>query len=219
MYRKIINLLTEYISNLNNVPAKKRDNIRFGLEILASAIFSTFISLGTAALLGIFTPVFTVLLASALLKSVAGGIHLDSPVWCSLFTCSIFNLLGYISIKMATFPEIILLLLTVSVALTSLLFLYLWSPADNEKKPITDPKKIRLLKIISLIIASIYIILSIITLYFLPQSFYPPGISLVMTLFLQSLTVTPVFYRIQEYLNKLKLPLQSIITPGKEVKE
>lgn len=219
MYKKIIKDLTSYIVKTNGIEEKNKDRIRFGLEILVSVTFSTLLSLGTAVILGIFKYVLAVLVGGAIIKCTAGGIHLDSPAGCSLLTCIISNTLGYISISLASLPKSILLIVITITTTLSLLCLYFWSPADNEKKPITNPDIKNLLKSLSLVIASIYIILSTFTICVLPKYCTGLSLSLILTLTLQSLMITPLFFQIKCRCQKLFSYILSILAPKREVKK
>src|SRR5690554_6480197 len=129
IYNRIIQGLSGYIAQELKLSDKKKDYIRYSLEVLISSLISLIISLGLAYVLNIFWSVFLVIIAAAVLKSAAGGVHLKSPWECAVSTAMFTNIMGYLSIQFSLFlfkHYPLFIFVTVIYIMTSL---YFWSPA------------------------------------------------------------------------------------------
>ncbi|ADL13431.1 accessory gene regulator ArgB-like protein [Acetohalobium arabaticum] len=198
-YKQAIQTLSSYIAEELNLPDKKQDRIRFGLELLVSTLMSLSTSLILAKLLGIFNSVLFILFASAVLKSVSGGIHLKTPWECALFGALFFNILGLTAVVMKTSIYNNWVLFLIISSLYIFISLLLWSPADVEEKPIKGDKKRKTLKMISVILSSILLVLVAVSFFVYEEQFALFNISVILGLLFQSSTISPAAYKLLEF--------------------
>jgi accessory gene regulator B len=198
-YKKVVQTLSGYIAEELNLTEKKRDKIRFGIELLISTFSSVFTTLFLAWLLGNFKPVLFILFSSAMLKQVSGGIHLKTVWECTLFSALFCNLLGLVAISFEGFIYNYWLIFLVISVLYIIISLLLWSPAEVEEKPIKSEEKRRNLKLISILISSFILILVAILAYFYQERFILINTSIILGLLLQTSTINPFAYKLRDF--------------------
>jgi accessory gene regulator B len=218
VYEKTIRFLTGYIAGELNLTGSRKDRVRYGLEVLISALISLVITLAIAHFLGIFYSAFFILISGAILKTFSGGTHLKTFFECSFFTALIINCLALLNLSLSEIIFNVWPYYLICTTFFTLFSLFLYSPADVPEKPIRDPLQKQRLRLISILITMILII-SVTLLFLLYQQRYLIlNTSIITGLFFQSLIITPLAYRLIKsyYIIKIRI-LDS--TKRKGVKE
>ncbi|MFW6009009.1 MAG: accessory gene regulator B family protein [archaeon] len=201
IYKKIVYGLSNYIAGELNFSDKKKDKIRFGLEILISQCISLSVAIIISYLLGISNMVLTILLVTASLRLNGGGTHFETVFECVLFTTvftNIFGLFAFVLDKFILLNEIYLLIFSLII----LILFYLWSPAKVEKKPIKDKKKKRKLKLLSILIGCLWLIICLILVWLNKYIYLISGI--ISGLLLHTFSISPLAYKFNTFYYKIK---------------
>lgn len=156
---------------LNHTHEKKRVYY-YGLQVIIGGAFKGILLVLLTLLLGIFYSTFSVLFFFALLRVFAGGYHMDSYIRCMITSFLIFILLGLIVEHTYIYWNSVALVgLTILTFAAALISSIKWAPADTPYKPITNPRKIKNLKVLSIIMVLIWVAAEIL-LILTRQNFY-----------------------------------------------
>lgn len=161
------------------------EKIRYGLASIYLLI-SKFIIIATLAyLLNLFRELIVFMLIYTLIKMPSFGLHASKTWICLLVSSIVFILVPYlcIIIKINYYIKIL-------IALICTLILFKNSPADTKKRPIVNPNRRRLYKIITTIVALTYTLFII----FIKDHFISN--CLVFSLIIQALITDPIIYKI-----------------------
>ena len=99
--------------------------------------------------------IFTLLLNG--LRTFAYGVHAKKSWHCYISSLVVFILMPYIFININ-----INLIQKIIISILSLISMYVYAPADTEKRPIVNMNQRKKLKLYSFLVCTIYIILSFI---------------------------------------------------------
>lgn len=178
---KTINIIQKYY-NYDNIKIKE---IRYGLE----SIYLTVVKIVAIILLSIFIHTFKELclffMFYGMIRATGFGLHAKNSIECWILSILLFELFPYLTKYWITNN---LYLLVGSVILLPLLIIY--APADTEKRPLINPKKRKIYKIITSIITIIYILI----IYF-NKNIYISKL-LFFSILLETLLVLPISYRL-----------------------
>lgn len=151
---KCMNLIKTYNKDLSQ---RDIDKIQYGLEGLYLTITKLIFILIISILLGILKEVVVFLLIFNGIRLTSFGVHAKRSIDC--FISSTLFFIGFPLICIyVTIPVII----KEVVAIPLIVLIGILAPADTEKRPLINKKKRKIYKILSIVIASIYMILSII---------------------------------------------------------
>ena len=193
--------MRDYIvgSSLNLI---KRDNpdysdekleiLEYGLTGLYIFISKSIIIFTIAYFLGILKELIIFMLIYNLIRSVSFGMHATSSTACLIASAVSFLSATYLC-KYFNIP----IGFKVIFGIISIIYVYLHSPADTEKRPIINPKRRLIYKLLSTLIAFIMVTCSIIVDdVFISNSF-------IVGLLIQCFMISPFAYRItgQKYDN------------------
>lgn len=158
MKQLIINNCLKLINDYNpNISQKQKDTIKYGLEGLYLTFSKLIIITIIAIILGITKEYIILLLTFNGIRLFSFGVHAKKSSHCLISSLLFFItfpiICKYIQIPLI-YKEIIFLPLVLLIGI--------FSPADTEKRPLKNKKKRLIYKILSIIIATIYMILSII---------------------------------------------------------
>ena len=128
--------------------------IAYGLEGLYITITKLVVILLLAFLLNILGEVITLLATYNIIRSQAFGIHASKSSYC-LITSIIMLLGGALLCKYLTINFGIKL----AVSIICNICLYLFAPADTQKRPLINPRKRKKFKFVSTVLGLIYTIL------------------------------------------------------------
>ncbi len=131
--------------------------ISYGLESIYLSFTKAIIIFGIAFILGIFKEVFFLLISYNMIRSQSFGIHASKSIYC--LVSSIMMFIGGAFLCKYIFLPMWVMIIT---SIICVILLYLYAPADTEKRPIVSVKKRKRFKIISTLLGCIYTILIII---------------------------------------------------------
>ena len=161
------------------------EKIRYGLASIYLLI-SKFIIIATLAyLLNLFRELIVFMLTYTLIKMPSFGLHASKTWICLLVSSIVFILVPYLCITTK-----INYYIKVLIALICTLVLFKNSPADTQKRPIVNPNRRRLYKIITTIIALTYTLIIV----FIKDHFISN--CLIFSLIIQAFITDPIAYKI-----------------------
>lgn len=181
------------IKNKNpNYDKEKLEVIEYGLTGLYILITKSIIIFTIAYFLGIFKELLIFMIIYNLIRTVSFGIHATSSTKCLISSSLAFlgttYLCKYISIPIN---------IKVIISLFEIFYIYKYSPADTEKRPIVNPKRRLIYKLLSTTIAIGMIISSILIKdTFISNSFITAPL-------IQCIMISPITYKLtnQKYDN------------------
>lgn len=135
---------------------EKLAEIKYGLASRYITISKTIVIGAIAFILGVLKELIIFTVIYNLLRMTSFGMHATKSWICLVSSTSIFVGSTYLC-TMVTIP----ILPKIIVGIVGILLIFKNSPADTEKKPIINPKRRLVYKIISTITAIIFVVLSI----------------------------------------------------------
>lgn len=176
-----MNLIHKYYPNYSE---EKLAELKYGLLGLYLMITKSIIIFGIAIYLNIFKELLIFTVIYNILRAPSFGMHASKSWICLVSSASIFIFSTYLSAKI-----LISINIKIIFGIIGILLMYKNSPADTAKKPIVSPKRRRIYKNISTLIAIIFVITSIvIDNNFLSNSF-------ILSLLLQNIMIAPTTYK------------------------
>lgn len=177
-----MNLIHKYYPDYSE---ERLAELKYGLLGLYLMITKSIIIFGIALYLGIFKELLIFTVIYNILRAPSFGIHASKSWICLVSSATIFILSTYLSVNI-----VIPINIKIIFGIIGIILIYKNSPADTAKKPIVSPKRRRIYKLISTIIAIIFAIASIVVdNNFLSNSF-------ILSLILQNIMVAPTTYKI-----------------------
>ncbi len=177
-----MSLIQKYYPNYSE---EKLAELKYGLLGLYLMISKSIIIFGIALYLNIFKELLIFTIIYNILRAPSFGMHASKSWICLVSSASIFILSTYLSINIHIPINIKLIF-----GILGIIFIYKNSPADTKKKPIISPKRRRIYKTISTIIAIAFVIISlIISNNFLSNAF-------IFSLLIQCIFTSPTMYKI-----------------------
>ena len=175
-----------------NYSDEKLEILEYGLTGLYIFISKSIVIFTIAYFLGILKELFIFMIIYNLIRSVSFGMHATSSTACLIGSAVSFLSATYLC-KYFTLP----IGFKVIFGIISIIYVYLHSPSDTEKKPIISPKRRLVYKSLSTLIAFIMVICSIVLdNVFISNSF-------IIALLIQCFMISPFAYKItgQKYDN------------------
>lgn len=163
-----LNIIKMYNPNIDEI---RLDELRYGLEGFYLTITKLVVIVILSLLLGIFKEMFIMLIAFNILRFTGFGLHATKSSICLFSSSLIFIIFPFLS-KIISFP----IYLKMVLILMAIILIFLYAPADTEKRPIINVKRRKIYKwlttinciilsIISLFISDIYFNLIIFGIY------------------------------------------------------
>lgn len=185
MKKKILNKCIKIIKQNKDYTDEKLAEIKYGLEGIYLTITKLIIILSLAIILKITKQFAIFLIIFTIMRSPSFGIHAKKS-----WICLISSTLAFIGIPLLAINIKINIIIKIIIGTISIIGITLFSPADTHKRPIINKKRRIIYKILSTIIATTYIILSIITKdNFISNSF-------LLATILQNILISPFTYKI-----------------------
>lgn len=136
---------------------EKLEEIEYGLDAIYLNIPKTIIIFFLSIVLGIFKDMILLLLFYGILRTFAFGMHASKSLYCLIISTVMF-IGGAIVCKYVNMNSYVKII----ISFISLICIIKYAPADTHKRPLINAKRRKIYKIISSIIALIYIALIII---------------------------------------------------------
>ena len=185
MKKIIINHWMSIIKNNKNYDDVKLSEIEYGLTAIYLTISKLIIIVIISLILGIFKEMIIFLLIYNILRMPSFGIH-ATKTWICLVTSSII----FIGLPIACLNIHLNSILKLIIGIIGCILMFKNSPADTKKRPIVSPKRRLTYKLISTILAIIFVILSIL----INNNFISN--CLIFGLILQNILISPLTYKI-----------------------
>lgn len=185
MKKIIIEKCMSSIKNTGNYSDEKLAEIKYGLEGIYLTISKLIVVITLSFLLNITKEVLIFLLIYNFIRMASFGLHATKSWICLLSSTIIFIGLPFIckAIELSIYTKLI-------IGIVLILLIFKNSPADTYKRPIINPIRRKTYKLLSTLIAIVYVLISIIIKdNFLANSF-------LMVLVVQSFMISPTVYKI-----------------------
>ncbi len=175
-----------------NFSDEKMEILEYGLTGFYMFISKTIIIFLVAYFLGILKELIIFMLIYNMIRLVSFGMHASSSTACLIASSLTFLSVTFIC-KIITFP----LWFKIVFGVLTILYIYKYSPADTEKRPIISPKRRLTYKVLSTIIAVVMVACSL-----LVNNIFVSN-SMIFALIIQSVMISPVTYKLagQQYDN------------------
>ena len=135
----------------------KLDEIMYGIEGIYLTITKCIVIFTIAIILGIIKEMLLLLLTYNFIRLFAFGMHANKSWICLVFSSSIF-ILGTYLCKYVSLSDYLLYLLYLVV----LIIVIIYAPADTVKRPLIKKKKRNIFKLLSVLVVTLYFILSLV---------------------------------------------------------
>ena len=185
MKNKILDYIINTIKSTYNYDDIKLQEIRYGLETLYLSIFKFIIVIILSIFIHTTKIICIFILLYGLLRLTAFGLHTKNSYQCWILSISIFTIIPLL-IKYLIINNIFLYV----ISLILLLLIIKYAPADTEKRPLINPKKRKIYKILSIIITLIYLSIMYFTDIFIIKKL------LFFSILLETLLISPISYKI-----------------------
>lgn len=163
----------------------KIDEIRYGLESIYLSLTKVVVILLITLLLGIFKEAVIVLLFFNIIRTTAFGIHATKSWMCWISSSILFIGIPYLCIYV-DIPSIIHYIM---IGLSIICFIF-YAPADTKKRPLVRKNRRIKFKVLTLIIAFIYLVL-----FFNINSFFIKNV-IACTMTLEAVLIHPLTYKV-----------------------
>lgn len=144
-----------FIQNNTSYNKKELLKIQYGIEGVFLTLFKVFFILLIGVIFHYFPIVFITILFFNILRFFAFGLHAKKSSHCLILSLIEFNLLPYLLLRVSISSFMIWM-----ISIITLISFLLFAPADTEKRPLTNPKKRRVRKILSIISFFIMLIIA-----------------------------------------------------------
>lgn len=186
MKQLIINNCLNLINDYNpDIPQKQKDKIKYGLEGLYLTFTKLIVITIVAAILGILKEYIILLLTFNGIRLFSFGVHAKKSSHC-LISSLLFFITFPIICKIVHIP----LIYKEIIFLPLILLVGIFSPADTEKRPLKRKNRRIIYKALSIVIATIYMILALII------KDNTLSNCLIFALIIQIIIILPITYKI-----------------------
>ncbi|MCM1370297.1 MAG: accessory gene regulator B family protein [Clostridium sp.] len=181
----IINWCLEIVQKNKKYSKDELEQIEYGLLSIYLLVTKLVIILILCAFLGILKEAIIFLIIYNIMRMPSFGIHASKSWICLVCSTIIFVGVPYISLHIEISP-----ILKYIIGILGIINIYAFSPADTHKRPIINPTRRKVYKLLSTFIAIVYIILSfVITNNFISNCF-------IFAVIAQCITISPITYKI-----------------------
>ena len=190
MVDKICNYLTKKIRNkMPEVDSERAEIINYGLHLAIGEVPKTFIFIILALMIGVLKEFFIAMLVIFPYRAFCGGVHFKTHLGCILATSLMYCGIAYIS-QFQIFSNQTKYILIPLVWLFGMLMCKLYAPADTENVPILRKKDRKIKQILSYISLTITLIIGALVNNYIISNI------IIWGMFIQSLTITKIVYRL-----------------------
>ena len=177
-----MSLIKKYYPEYSDV---KLEELKYGLLGLYLLITKSIIIFGIAIFLGIFKELLIFTIIYNILRAPSFGMHASKSWICLVASTTIFIFSTYLSVNV-----LIPINVKIILGIIGTILIFKNSPADTKKRPIVSPRRRKIYKYISTVIAIFFTIASIIISdNFLSNSF-------ILALLIQCVFTSPTMYKI-----------------------
>ena len=185
MKKYIIGKCMNLIKKEKDFDEDKLAEIEYGLVSIYLTFSKLIIIFALSLIFGIFKEMIIFLLIYNIIRMPSFGIHATKS-----WICLLVSTIGFIGGPLLCLNIRISLIIKIIIGILCILLMFINSPADTKKRPIVNPKRRLVYKILSGVIAVIYVIISII----IKNAFIANG--LILSLILQNIVISPLTYKL-----------------------
>ncbi len=217
MMKKYFLSAAGFIGTKLRLSPEDQEVVAYGLEVTFSLFISLILTLVLGYLLGIVTETLMVALVWMLIRSLAGGAHC-STIWrCAIFSTLVMVVLGGAAGFFSSFFDqklvIVIILLCGFIALT---ITSIWAPADNAKNRILSASRRRKFRHKALAVETALITFLLFACHFTGNEYSSLLLAAGLAMLMETLTVSPVGYRMTAFLDKLLERVEKAVWRGGE---
>ena len=194
MKEKYLNSTISFITKYKEYSNEEIENMRYSLEGLYLTFTKLIVIFSLAIILGIFKEVIILLILFNIIRFTGFGFHAKTSMECLITSTLLFVGVPYLVLYLKPNKTVLFI-----IGIISLIILSIYAPADTVKRPLPNKKKRLYRKIGTIVIASIFITISL----FIKNSTI--SYLLIIALIIESIMVSPLIYKIfdQPYRNYL----------------
>ena len=185
MKKFIIGKCMNLIRKEKDYDEEKLAEIEYGLVSIYLTFSKLIVITILALILGIFKEMIVFLLMYNIIRMPSFGIHATKS-----WICLLVSTIGFIGIPLLCIYVRIPLIIKLIGGIICVVLMFKNSPADTKKRPIVNPKRRLVYKILSGVIAIIYVVLSLV----IKDSFISN--SFLLGLMLQNIVISPLTYKV-----------------------
>lgn len=156
----ILNRITSFLANNDNIDEERLEVIRYGIEILLLKVLFFIASMLVGVLLHSFWECLLFTLSFSAIRSMAGGYHADTRTKC--FIQSMFMLILVLAILKLIQGNLFGCAIVIGLSFVAAVIIWLTSPIDTANKRLTNEER-KILKIKSRLILIIETVICIST--------------------------------------------------------
>lgn len=178
---------------------EKRRVYYYGFQVFIGELVKIILILLLSLLFGMLRPVSVILTVFVIVRTAAGGYHMDTQGKCLVVSLALFLIPGAV-VKYSYIYwsfESVASFITVVTIICIIAFIK-WIPSDTPNRPITKLEEIRKFRIKSLIYIVFFLCLGCITLL---NNLYIYSLSIAFGLLVEIFTVTPAAYRFFDWVS------------------
>lgn len=151
--------MTEYLMKFIKQNVDKSDSelkvIKYGISLVSMTLYKLLLIAILSVLLGNAKETFMMFVFFGFVRTFSFGLHAKHWFACTVYSVAVFVFLPYLLKDIILTPVVIIILTVISMFL-----FFLYAPSDTINRPIRSVLKRKRFKLISLMIALIYFILS-----------------------------------------------------------
>ena len=156
MKNAVLTKSLKFISKYQVYSDEELERISYGLEGLYLTVTKLIVIIVLSLLLNMFREVVGILILFNLIRYFGFGIHAKKSSECLISSLLCFIVIPYCLLNINLSREIIII---IAIICTTIFIIY--APADTVKRPLKNPKKRMIRKIMTTLIGIVYIILSL----------------------------------------------------------
>ena len=185
MKNKILDYIINIIKKYYNYNDLKLKEIRYGLESIYLSIFKIIVIFIISYFIHAIKELCIFLLFYYPIRITGFGLHTKKSIHCWIASLTTFTLIPYLIKTMIIQKNII-----ISIIVLLIVLIIMYAPADTEKRPLINPKKRIIYKILTLFISVVYLLIIIFT-----KNNYLINV-LLFAVLLETLLILPISYKL-----------------------
>ena len=185
MQTKVVNFIMDNIKKNCSYNDTKLLEIKYGIETLYLTITKSIVTIGLAIILNLVKELALLILFYSIIRLFGFGAHAKKAIHCWISSLTIFTLLPYL-IKTIAINKCFV----VAICIICLILLAIYAPADTPRRPLIHKKKRIVYKVLTILVAFIYIVYILLT----DNNYYHNV--LFFSILIQSVLVLPITYKL-----------------------
>ncbi len=181
----LINSAMNNIEKNLNYDKEKLDIIRYGLSSLYLTVTKAVVIFTLSYFLGNLKPLLILMTLYSILRLTGFGVHAKKSWHCWIASIVIFLLIPYLCTILIIDYKV-----KITCGIICVILLFLFAPADTEKRPLINPKRRKIYKVTSVLLGLLYILCS----FYIKDNLISN--CFIFALILETLVVLPITYKL-----------------------